>query len=63
MEHAFAKPGFSLGIEEELMIVDGRSFGLVNAIEALLEEAVEGDVKPELLASVLEIATPPCRDT
>jgi carboxylate-amine ligase len=63
LEHAFTQAGFSLGIEEELMIVDGESFGLVNAIETLLEEAPDGDVKPELLESVLEIATRPCKDT
>jgi glutamate---cysteine ligase / carboxylate-amine ligase len=59
MEHHFTGPSYTLGIEEELMIVDGESFELVNAIESLLEDAPEGDIKPELMESVLEIATKP----
>src|SRR3954451_5703125 len=45
------------------MIVDAGSFELVNAIESLLEDAPEGEVKPELMESVLEIATTPCANT
>src|SRR4051794_41950918 len=52
------------------MIVDGESYELVNAIESLLEdararspEAAAGDVKPELMESVLEIATRPAANT
>ena len=45
------------------MILDGESFDLAQRVEDLLE-AVPGDydgqVKPELMASVLEIATMPC---
>ncbi len=65
MEHAFhgAGPRYTLGIEEELMIVDGEQFDLVNAIESLLEDAADGEIKPELMESVLEIATKPCKDT
>ncbi len=67
MEHAFrAAPGrrpFSIGIEEELMIVDGTSFDLVNGVEALLGESPVGEVKPELMESVLEIATDPVAST
>jgi glutamate---cysteine ligase / carboxylate-amine ligase len=59
MEHHFTGPSYTIGIEEELMIVDGESFELVNAIESLLEDAPDGDVKPELMESVLEIATQP----
>src|SRR5947209_19758903 len=44
------------------MILDAQSFELVNAIEALLEPAPEGDIKPELMESVLEISTDPCAD-
>ncbi|HYF26245.1 MAG TPA: carboxylate-amine ligase [Baekduia sp.] len=62
MEHAFTGPSFTLGIEEELMIVDERSLDLVNAIESLLEEAPKGvGIKPELMESVCEIATEPAR--
>lgn len=65
MEHAFSPSAhgpFSIGIEEELMIVDGSSFDLVNAIEGLLEAAPHDEIKPELMESVLEIATKPCAD-
>ncbi|MDX8153433.1 carboxylate-amine ligase [Patulibacter brassicae] len=67
MEHAFraaeGRTPFSIGIEEELMIVDPDGYGLVNAIERLLGEAPVGEVKPELMESVLEIATEPCATT
>jgi carboxylate-amine ligase len=66
MEHAFS-PGrdpYTIGIEEELMIVDGVSYDLVNAIESLLQETGPlGEIKPELMESVLEIATEPARNT
>src|SRR3954464_12230905 len=63
MEHHFTGPSYTIGIEEELMIVDRQSLELVNAIESLLEDAEECEIKPELMESVLEIATKPCRDT
>jgi carboxylate-amine ligase len=61
MEHNFNGPNFTVGIEEELMICDGESYSLVNAIEALLQDGDE-QVKPELMESVLEIATRPAHD-
>src|SRR5437764_14065123 len=63
MEHHFTGPSYTIGIEEELMICDGRSYDLVNAIESLLEDAAEGEIKPELMESVLEISTDPCSNT
>ena len=58
MEPKFTGPSFTIGIEEELMILDSETLALANAIEAVLEEYGEDDnVKPELLESVLEIAT------
>jgi carboxylate-amine ligase len=63
MEHHFTGPSYTLGIEEELMIVDSETFELVNAIESLLEDAPDGDIKPELMESVLEIATKPAANT
>src|SRR3954462_14082027 len=70
MEHHFTGPSYTIGIEEELMIVDSDSYELVNAIESLLEDAkaVEsdhsaGEIKPELMESVLEIATRPAANT
>ncbi len=63
MEHHFTGPSYTIGIEEELMICDARSYDLVNAIESLLEEAPDGEIKPELMESVLEISTDPCANT
>ena len=60
MEHNFIHTGYSVGVEEELMILDGETLDLVNAIEELLGPAERGDVKPELMESVLEISTDPC---
>ena len=63
MEHRFTGPPFTIGIEEELMIVDRETLDLANSIEALLEVLdgveTEGEVKPELMESVCEIATEP----
>jgi glutamate---cysteine ligase / carboxylate-amine ligase len=63
MEHDFHGPSYTIGIEEELMIVDAETYSLVNAIESLLGDVDEGAVKPELHESVLEISTDPVADT
>ena len=60
MEHRFSGPDFTIGVEEELMIIDAETLDLVNAIESLLVETPMGSIKPELMESVLEIATDPC---
>ena len=60
MEQNFTGPSYTVGIEEELMILDAESLDLTNAVESLLEEAPSGEIKPELMESVLEIATDPC---
>ncbi len=60
MNNNFTHAGFTIGIEEELMILDGESLDLVNGIERLLGPSELGEVKPELMESVLEIATDPC---
>src|SRR3954466_14406534 len=44
------------------MILDSESYNLANAIESLLEESPDGEIKPELMESVLEIATTPRQD-
>ncbi len=69
MRANFTGPSYTVGVEEELMIVDAKSYSLVNAIESLLEDAgaanverEDGEIKPELMESVLEIATKPCGD-
>jgi glutamate---cysteine ligase / carboxylate-amine ligase len=65
VEHRFTGPSYTIGIEEELMIVDAETLELVNSIETMLESVPEtaGDVKPELMESVLEISTTPCKGT
>jgi carboxylate-amine ligase len=63
VEHNFTGPAYTIGIEEELMILDAESLDLSNAIESLLEPAATGEIKPELMESVLEVSTDPCRNT
>jgi carboxylate-amine ligase len=67
VEHRFTGPAFTIGIEEELMIVDRDTLDLASSIEGVLEDLegveMQGEVKPELMESVCEIATEPCRDT
>jgi carboxylate-amine ligase len=66
VEHSFNGPAYTIGVEEELMIVDAETLDLSNSIEALLRgipEDLTGEVKPELLESVCEIATTPCNNT
>lgn len=63
LEHSFNGPPFTIGIEEELMLLHAGDLSLAQEIEAILEAVPadrEGQVKPELLQSVLEIATKPC---
>src|SRR3984893_7282939 len=63
MEHRFVGPRYTVGIEEELMILDSDSLDLTNAIHSILgEDPPSGEIKPEFLESVLEIATVPCPD-
>src|SRR3954449_1694905 len=62
MEPKFTGPAYTVGIEEELMILDPDSYALVNAIDDLLENSPDGEIKPELMESVLEISTNPCQD-
>jgi len=66
VDHRFGESDpFTLGVEEEYMLLDPESFDLVQHIETVLD-AVEGDeladrINAELMQSVLEIATPVCR--
>ncbi len=63
MEHLFRAPSYTIGIEEELMILDAETNELANAIESLLEPTPAGEIKPELMESVLEVSTDPCPST
>ena len=66
LDHNFgAGDPYTLGVEEEYMLLDGTSLDLVQHIEAVLA-ATEGhelgeQINAELMQSVLEIATPVCR--
>ena len=66
LEHKFgASDPYTLGVEEEYMLLDPESFDLVQHIEMVLD-AIQGDelasrINAELMQSVLEIATPVCQ--
>jgi carboxylate-amine ligase len=67
-DHAFGKSdAYTLGVEEEYMLLDGKSFDLVQHIDTVLAAVagheLETVVNPELMQSVLEIATPVCHTT
>ena len=65
LEHRYGESDpFTLGVEEEYMLLDPQTFDLVQHIDTVLsriheEEFVER-VSPELMQSVLEISTPVC---
>jgi glutamate---cysteine ligase / carboxylate-amine ligase len=66
LDHAFGKSDpYTLGVEEEYMLLDGETFDLVQHIDTVLAAVVghelEPVINPELMQSVLEIATPVCR--
>jgi glutamate---cysteine ligase / carboxylate-amine ligase len=66
LEHKFGTGDpYTLGVEEEYMLLDGESFDLVQHIDTVLASVagheLETQIKPELMQSVLEIATPVCR--
>jgi len=64
LEHNFSGTPFTLGIEEELMICDAETLELSQSIEVILGDLPDdlpGYVKPELMQSVLEVATLPCK--
>lgn len=63
VEAHFDGPNYTIGIEEELMILDAETLELANAIEGMLEDSASEQIKPELMESVLEIATLPHPDT
>jgi glutamate---cysteine ligase / carboxylate-amine ligase len=63
LEHSFNGTPFTIGIEEELMLLDPDTLDLANGIEKVLADVPpehDEQVQPELFKSVLEIATPPC---
>jgi carboxylate-amine ligase len=65
LDHNFGKgEPYTLGVEEEYMLLDGETLDLVQHVETVLAATagheLEARVNPELMQSVLEIATPVC---
>jgi carboxylate-amine ligase len=65
LDHGFGKTSpYTLGVEEEYMLLDPDSFDLVQHIDTFLAAVagheLEAQMKAELMQSVLEIATPVC---
>src|SRR5947199_2058253 len=64
-DHAFGKSdAYTLGVEEEYMLLDGETFDLVQHIDTVLAAVAGHELEPrinsELMQSVLEVATPVC---
>jgi carboxylate-amine ligase len=61
-----AGPPLTIGIEEEFMLLDPETFDLVQHVDTVLEAMAghefEAHVNPELMQSVIEVATPVCRN-
>ena len=53
---------WSVGIEEELMLLDASTFEPVDAVELFVGDADGGRLKTELHASIVELNTDTCRD-
>ena len=67
LDHCFGRGDpYTLGVEEEYMLLDAGSLDLVQHIDTVLAAVegsdLEGELHLELMQSVLEIATPVCRD-
>ncbi|HEU0246594.1 MAG TPA: carboxylate-amine ligase [Gaiellaceae bacterium] len=65
LDHAFGKSDpYTLGVEEEYQLLDGRTFDLVQHIDTMLAaisgHELEARINPELMESVIEITTPVC---
>jgi glutamate---cysteine ligase / carboxylate-amine ligase len=66
LDHKYgASDPYTLGVEEEYMLLDGETFDLVQHIDTVLAaiagHELETRINAELMQSVLEIATPICR--
>jgi glutamate---cysteine ligase / carboxylate-amine ligase len=66
LDHHFGEsPPFTLGVEEEYMLLDPETLDLVQHVDTVLTAAMDGEfderIGPELMQSVLEISTPVCR--
>ena len=63
---ATTEPQFTLGIEEEYLLVDRKSRDLVTTLPPAImqecEDCLEGQVSPEFLQSQIEVETRVCHD-
>jgi carboxylate-amine ligase len=67
LEHKFGTGDpYTLGVEEEYMLLDGETLDLVQHIDTVLGDLLgheyEDRINAELMQSTVEIATPVCRD-
>jgi carboxylate-amine ligase len=65
LDHAFGTSDpYTLGVEEEYMLLDALTFDLVQHIDTVLAAVsgheLEPRINPELMQSVLEVSTPVC---
>jgi glutamate---cysteine ligase / carboxylate-amine ligase len=66
LDHKFGKGDpYTLGVEEEYMLLDPETWDLVQHIDSVLAAAADGEhedrINAELMQSVLEVTTPVCR--
>src|SRR5205823_11780177 len=66
LDHRFGESDpYTLGVEEEYMLLDGETFDLVQHVETVLAATsgheLETRINAELMQSVVEIASPVCR--
>ncbi|MDQ2983692.1 MAG: YbdK family carboxylate-amine ligase [Actinomycetota bacterium] len=63
-QHFGESSEWSVGVEEEVMILDGETFALAPEVEAMIDASqgreLPGRLKPELFASVVELNTNAC---
>jgi carboxylate-amine ligase len=67
LEHRYGEgDAFTLGVEEEYMLLDPETFDLVQHVDTVLSRVHEEEfvqrITPELMQSVLEISTPVCHN-
>ncbi len=67
LEHRFGVGDpYTMGVEEEYMLLDAETFDLVQHVDTVLSAVSEDEfvarIAPELMQSVLEISTPVCHD-
>ena len=60
----YQEPPFTIGVEEEYLLVDARSFELARAPQALMDSCMaemDGQVSPEFLQCQIEVGTKVCQ--